>query len=100
MVQYGWQPRISEQRNYPNVLEHREFIRAYFELHSGLDTITIRQRNKERKSPRLRIYGNRHFLDALTEVLGSQNCLLIFTLLVSNASIKDIMNTLEVRFVI
>jgi len=69
---YGWQPRISEQRIYPNVLEHRDFIRSYFELHSALDTLTIRKRNKERKSPRLRIYGNRHFLYKLTEMLSSQ----------------------------
>ena len=72
LTQYGWQPRLSEQRNYPNITEHVDFIRAYIELHSALDTITIRQRNKERKSSRLRIYGNRHFLDDLTEMLSSQ----------------------------
>jgi len=72
LTQYGWQPRISEQRNYPNITEHVDFIRAYIELHSTFDTITIRQRNKERKSPRLRIYGNRHFLDDLTKMLSSQ----------------------------
>ena len=72
LTQYGWQPRISEQRNYPNILEHRDFIQAYFELHSTLDTITIRKRSKERTSPRLRIYGNRHFLYSLTEMLSSQ----------------------------
>ena len=72
LTQYGWQPRISEQRNYPNITEHVDFIRAYIELHSTLDTITIRQRDKERKSPRLRIYGNRHFLDDLTKMLSSQ----------------------------
>jgi len=31
-----------------------------------------RKRNKERVSPRLRIYGNRYFLEVLTEVLSSQ----------------------------
>lgn len=72
LTQYGWQPRLSEQRNYPNIPEHSYFIRAYFELHSALDTITIRQHNKERTSPRLRIYGNRHFLEQLTEVLSTQ----------------------------
>ncbi|MHB1654611.1 MAG: hypothetical protein ACYCVD_19375 [Desulfitobacteriaceae bacterium] len=72
LTQYGWQPRLSEQRNYPNISEHVDFIRAYFELHSALDTITIRKRSKERTSPRLRIYGNRYFLDQLTEVLSSQ----------------------------
>ncbi|MDR3543129.1 MAG: hypothetical protein P4L69_19515 [Desulfosporosinus sp.] len=72
LTQYGWQPRISEQRNYPNVLEHRDFIRAYFELHSALDTVIFRKRNKERTGTRLRIYGNRYFLDELTRVLSSQ----------------------------
>ncbi|WP_170871622.1 hypothetical protein [Desulfosporosinus metallidurans] len=41
-------------------------------LSSSVDTITIRKRNKERTSPRLRIYGNRYFLNELTEVLSSQ----------------------------
>lgn len=72
LAQYGWQPRLSEQRIYPNITEHVNFIRAYIELHSTLDTITIRQRNKERRSPRLRIYGNRNFLNKLTEMLSSQ----------------------------
>ncbi len=72
LTQYGWQPRISVQRSYPNIPEHVDFIRAYFELHSSLDTLTIRQRNKERTSPRLRIYGNRSFLEELTIVLCSQ----------------------------
>lgn len=72
LTQYGWQPRLSGQRSYPNISEHADFIRAYFELHSSVDTITIRKRNKERTSPRLRIYGNRYFLNELTEVLSSQ----------------------------
>ena len=72
LTQYGWQPRIAEQRNYPNIQEHASFIRAYLELHSSIDTLTIRKRNKERTSSRLRIYGNRYFLEVLTEVLSSQ----------------------------
>lgn len=72
LKQYGWLPRLSEKRNYPHITEHANFIRAYIELHSALDTITIRKRSKERKSPRLRIYGNRCFLSELTEVLSSQ----------------------------
>ncbi|MDR3587945.1 MAG: hypothetical protein P4L59_21930 [Desulfosporosinus sp.] len=72
LTQYGWQPRLSEQRNYPNITEHVDFIRAYFELHSALDTTTIRKLSKERTSPRLRIYGNQHFLGRLTEILSEQ----------------------------
>ena len=29
LTQYGWQPRISQQGNYPNITEHVDFIRAY-----------------------------------------------------------------------
>ena len=72
LTQYGWQTRLSEQRSYPDIPEHVHFIRAYIELHSSVDTLTIRQRCKERTSPRLRIYGNRYFLEHLTEVLSSQ----------------------------
>jgi len=72
LVLYGWQPRISEQRNYPNILEHRDFIRAYFELHSGIDKVIFRKRGKQRTGTRLRIYGNRYFLDDLTRVLSTQ----------------------------
>ena len=72
LTQYGWHTRLSEQRNYPNIQEHVDFIRAYIEVHSSVDTLTIRQRYKERRSPRLRIYGNRYFLEQLTEVLSLQ----------------------------
>lgn len=72
LTQYGWQPRISAQRSYPNIPEHVDFIRAYFELHSGLDTVIFRKRGKERIGTRLRIYGNRYFLGELTVILSSQ----------------------------
>ena len=72
LAQYGWQPRISAQRSYPSIQEHRDFIRAYFELHSALDKIIFRKRGKERIGTRLRIYGNRYFLDELTKVLNSE----------------------------
>ena len=72
LAQYGWQPRVSEQRNYPNISEHRDFIRDYFELHSGLDKVIFRNRNKQRTGTRLRIYGNRYFLEELNKVLSSQ----------------------------
>ena len=40
LTQYDWQPRLSEQRYYPNIREHVDFIRAYIELHSSADTLT------------------------------------------------------------
>jgi hypothetical protein len=69
LVKLGWSPRWAEQRDYPRIAEHRDFIRAYTEIHSSLDIIVIRERNRARTQPRLRIYGNRHFLEQLTEVL-------------------------------
>ena len=54
LTQYGWQPRLSTQRSYPNISEHVDFIRAYFELHSALDTVIFRKRNRERTATRLR----------------------------------------------
>lgn len=69
----GWQPRWEGQRSYLNKTEHRDFIRAYIEMHSSIDILIIRDsgRNREQKQPRLRIYGNRHFLEHLTEVITS-----------------------------
>jgi len=67
----GWSPRWAEQRNYPNIIEHQDFIRAYLEIHGRLDTIIIRKRKSSQKQPRLRIYGNRYFLEELSEVLSA-----------------------------
>ncbi|CDX02158.1 Hypothetical protein DPCES_2271, partial [Desulfitobacterium hafniense] len=39
LLSLGWQPRNSEQRDYPKINEHRDFIRAYIEIHSAIDTI-------------------------------------------------------------
>lgn len=64
----GWRARNAEQRSYPRIHEHRDFIRAYCEIHSGVDTMTIR----DRQSPRLRIYGNRAFLEQLAEALAAE----------------------------
>lgn len=70
----GWQSRNAGERNYPRIKSgHRDFIRAYLEIHSTVDTILIRKRNrKSYKQPRLRIFGNLHFLDELTQVLANQ----------------------------
>lgn len=69
----GWQPRWEAQRTYPRIVEHRDFIRAYLELHSGIDTLTIRKQNRPpHRQPRLRIYGNKAFLEELTGVLAAE----------------------------
>jgi len=69
----GWSPRMSEQRCYPNISGHKDFIRAYLEIHSSIDIVTIkRQRRRTRRQLRLRIYGNRYFLEQLNENLASE----------------------------
>lgn len=68
----GWQPRWAEERDYPGITDHRDFIRAYLEIHAAADIMTIRKRGRARRNPRLRIYGNRTFLQELTEVLAAQ----------------------------
>jgi len=69
----GWQARNAEQRSYPNIQDgHRDFIRAYLEIHSAIDTITIQRKTGPRTGPRLRIYGNKYFLEQMTEVLATE----------------------------
>ncbi len=70
----GWQPRNAVQRGYPRLVAgHRDFIRAYMEIHSSVDTMTIRKQNRPpHKQPRLRIYGNKDFLAELTQVLANE----------------------------
>lgn len=68
----GWQPRFSEQRDYPKIYEHRDFLRAYIEIHSRIDILTITSRGRKQRQPRLRIYGSKYFLSELTEVLSAE----------------------------
>lgn len=73
MERLGWQPRWSEQRGYPSIAEHRDFVRVYLEIHAAVDTIIIRKKSRPpHENPRLRIYGNNVFLAELTEVLVAQ----------------------------
>ena len=72
MERLGWQSRNAEQRDYPSIVnDHRHFIRAYMEIHSSIDTITIPRKNGFRTGPRLRVYGNKNFLEQLTGVLAA-----------------------------
>ena len=73
MERLGWQSRNSEQRSYPDIVGgHRDFIRSYIEIHSSIDTITIQRKTGPRTGPRLRIYGNKNFLEQLSEVLAAE----------------------------
>ncbi len=66
----GWQARQAVERNYPFMsVGHRDFILAYLEIHSKLDTTIILKRYER---PRLRIYGNMRLLAELTRVLAAE----------------------------
>lgn len=69
----GWQPRWDVQRVYPKITEHRDLLRAYLEIHSRVDTLTITKRDgRKQKQPRLRVYGNRAFLEEMSEVIAAE----------------------------
>jgi len=75
LARMGWRPRWSEAREYPRLAgaDHRDFIRAYVEIHGRADAKTIRKRGRPPYThPRLRVYGNRHFLGGLADVLAAE----------------------------
>lgn len=69
--EYGWNNRNADQRNIPVLENYRDFLRAYIELHSGLDYSTRYSRDKKRKykSLRLRIYGNKILIQSVSQIL-------------------------------
>jgi len=69
----GWTERNAEQRNVPILDDYRDFLRAYFELHSSLDYCTSYTRKKKEKyyKLRLRIYGNEILITSINDILSS-----------------------------
>jgi hypothetical protein len=71
LQEQGWQPRKALERQYPNgPVNHRGFIRAWVELHGGVDIRQSKNRNGS-YSPqrRLRIYGNHLLMEEINEIL-------------------------------
>lgn len=67
----GWAERNSQERPYPDIDEHRSFIRGYFEIHGRVSRFRLRNKNgRVQIQHRLRIYGNEKFLLALNEILA------------------------------
>ena len=52
----------------PVLSDYKDFLRAYIETHSSLDYST-RYKNKKSKALRLRIYGNKIFLESINNIL-------------------------------
>jgi hypothetical protein len=73
----GWTERNSEQRNVPLLDDYKDFLRAYFEIHSCLDYCTA-YKNYGRKNQqkyyrlRLRIYGNYVLIESLNRILNQE----------------------------
>ena len=64
---YGWSPRRSEVRSYPaGRLHDRAFIRAWAELHGSADIAD----SHGRRTPRLRIYGNRALVETINHTVS------------------------------
>lgn len=65
LQELGWSNRNAEIRKYPEgpILD-REFLQAYIEIHSSLDY--------PKGKPRLRIYGNKHFIFRANEVISRE----------------------------
>lgn len=69
--QLGWTERNSHERPYPNINEHQDFIRGYFEIHGRVSK--VRLHNKKggiQIQNRLRIYGNETFLQGVNEIIS------------------------------
>jgi len=66
----GWTERNAEQRNVPLLNNYRNFLRAYFELHSSLDYCTSYNRKREKYYRlRLRVYGNEKLIISINNIL-------------------------------
>lgn len=69
--QLGWTERNSQNRQYPNINEHQDFIRGYFEIHGRVSKVTLRNRKGGvQTQKRMRIYGNETFLQAVNEIIS------------------------------
>lgn len=69
----GWTARNSDIRFIPKLLDYKDFLRAYIELHSGLG-YSIRYKDRQKrikyKALRLRIYGNEGIINSINNILN------------------------------
>lgn len=71
LKQYGWTERNSEDRTYPNIKSHKDFIRGYFEIHGRISEVASRNRKgRIQVQKRLRIYGNESLLQTMNEIIS------------------------------
>lgn len=68
----NWSSYNSKIKTLPVLSDYKDFLRAYIEIHSSLDCST-RYKNKKSKEKykalRLRIYGNKIFLESINNIL-------------------------------
>lgn len=63
----GWTYRNTNIRYMPTLDDHKDFLRAYIELHSSLD---YSKRGTNIKRLRLRIYGNKILIEELNRIIS------------------------------
>lgn len=72
----NWATRNSDIRNIPILSIYKDFLRAYLEIHSGLDYCTSYSNKKAYKYKyyrlRLRIYGNKSLINALNIIINQE----------------------------
>ena len=66
----NWSSYNSEIKTIQILSDYKDFLRAYIEIHSTLDYSTRYKNKKEKyKALRLRIYGNKIFLESINNIL-------------------------------
>lgn len=73
-IDNGWSKRNASTRDVPPLDDYRDFLRAYIELHSGINYSLRYSGNKKIKKKLLvfQIFGNYKLIDSINEILNSQ----------------------------
>lgn len=72
LLSHNYSPYNSEIKTIPILSDYKDFLRAYIEVYSSLDYLTrySNKKSKEKyKELRLRIYGNKMFLESINNIL-------------------------------
>ena len=68
----GWAERNNQDRPYPDINEHQDFIRGYFEIHGRVSEVKLHNRKSGRiqSQIRLRIFGNETLIQSINDVIS------------------------------
>jgi DNA-binding CsgD family transcriptional regulator len=65
LKQIGWTERNADERDIPKLIDYKDFLRSYIEIHGYLSE------NRNNKGLRLRIYGNIELIQSINEILSN-----------------------------